>query len=55
MELINLRYAETVDAMVLASQPAIFCTTFIDFRRPLEKDSYWPVAVYYIDGFWTAY
>ena len=39
--------------MVLASRPAVFWTTFIDFRRPLEKDGFW-TAVYYTDGFWTA-
>ena len=35
----------------------VFClemTTDIDFRRPLEKYGFWE-AVYYIDGFWTAY
>ena len=36
------------------SQPAVFWTTFIDFRRPLEKDGFW-AAVYYIDGYWTAF
>ena len=36
------------------SQPAVFWTAFIDFRRPLENDGFW-AAVYYIDGFWTAY
>ena len=36
------------------SQPAVFWTAFVDFRRPLEKDGFW-TAVYNIDGFWTAY
>ena len=40
--------------MALASRPAVIWAAFIDFRRPLEKDGFW-AAVYYIDGFWTAY
>ena len=30
------------------SQPAVFWTVFINFRRPLEKDGFWS-AVYYIE------
>ena len=33
------------------SQPTLFWTAFIDFRRPLENDGFWAT----VDVFWTAY
>ena len=51
---INTFFTIPLTAMVLASQPSFGLPKVIDFRRPLEKDGFW-AAVYYIDGFWTAY
>ena len=33
------------------SQPAVFWTAFIDFRRPLEKDGFWTAVYYIYDGY----